>query len=84
METLASINFFDFDDAAASPTQWPDRVNAVSSIADEPILNGLRHSMPPRLDSRLESWSRLNGAAGAGAGDLYRTEFAAQVRVVAI
>ena len=24
VEALAGINFFDFDDAAASPTQWPD------------------------------------------------------------
>jgi hypothetical protein len=47
VEALAGINFFDFDDAAASPTQRPDRVNAVSPIADEPILNSLRHSMPP-------------------------------------
>jgi hypothetical protein len=49
VEALAGINFFDFDDAAASPTQWPDRVNAVSPVANEPILNSLRHSMPPRL-----------------------------------
>ena len=33
MEALAGINFFDFDDAAASPTQWPDRVNTVSPKA---------------------------------------------------
>jgi len=53
MEALAGINFFDFDDAAASPAQWPDRMNAVSPIANEPILNGLRHLMPPSLDSVL-------------------------------
>jgi hypothetical protein len=47
VEALAGINFFDFDDATAPPTQWPDRVNAVSPIANEPILNSLRHSRAP-------------------------------------
>jgi len=86
MEALAGINFFDFDDATAPPTQWPDRVNAVSPIANEPILNSLRHSMPPRLRFDIgEVGSRLNEyAAGARGRDLYLTEFAAQVRVVAI
>ena len=46
MEALAGINFFNFDNAAASPTEWPDRVDAESPIANEPILNSLRHSMP--------------------------------------
>jgi hypothetical protein len=43
METLSSIYRFDFDDAAAAPTNWPDGVNAVLPITDEPILNSLRH-----------------------------------------
>jgi hypothetical protein len=86
MEALAGIDFFDFDDATAPLTHWPDRVNAVSPIANEPILNSLRHSMPPRLRFDIgEVGSPLNEyAAGAGGRDLYRTEIAAQVRVVAI
>ena len=65
------------------PTQWPDRVNAVSTIANEPVLNSLRHSMPPSLDISWTGRLRLI-RSGCGGGDLYRTEFAAQVRVVAI
>ena len=86
MEALAGIDFFDFDDATAPLTHWPDRVNAVSPIANEPILNSLRHSMPPRLRFDIGAvGSPLNEyAAGAGGRDLYRTEIAAQVRVVAI
>ena len=44
METLAGINFFDFDDAAATPAYRLDRVDAVPSIANKRIFDCLRHS----------------------------------------
>ena len=47
IETFAGINFFDFDDASATPTYRLDRVDAVPSIANEQIFNNLRHSRSP-------------------------------------